>query len=965
MCELLLNPFYLNKYLQNYDKMKDATSNFDFKQYLWNTQIAKSSYKKNNTYIQREECFLRIAKERANSGYFIVSDHGCGDEILELLQSDEIIKYDSNAGGYFITHDIYEEWALNKIIKRAFLNKENYKNFYQEIGSSLPMRRAFRLWLSEKILIDKQSVISLIEYTIGDDEVESHWQDEVLISILLSDYSEEFIELFEKGLYEDDQKLLLKSVFLLRTACKEIDESLFDSLGLQKTYGAVLGTPFTKPKGKGWSYIIHFINSYKEKLGLKHIETILPLLNDWNNKNKQGETTKDASLIALFYYNELTKNDKLHYKSKSETKSQIVSIILNGSFEIKEELTCIFNEVVSKREIDRRSKYFDLVRTTLSSVVDSNEVAKNLPDQVIKLADLFWFKPPDKTSHWDSIGVEQDFCLPTDNLQYYPSSPFQTPIFPLLQFAPEQTIDFILSFTNKAVECYLMSKLKDKDEAKKVVVFIDETKSIEQYVSDRLFNMYRGTQVSTNLLESIHMALEKWLLETAITETKENLENRCLYLIKNSKSASITAVVASVVLAQPSKLFNIAKILFRTKEFFFYDTHRVSYDQMLKNQLLRDSPLSDYKSKIYADERIKACDDKHRQMSLEKLAYIYQLKSEEEIQKRQEIIWRILDKYYEQLPDSSEETGDDKIWRLFLARMDIRKMHPTVEKTEGVFLINLNPELDPELKKYSEEHQNRSADMMRNVPLKLWSQSRFNREDENYKKYPQYENDLNLVITETKEIIDRLKNDREEEFVLLNDSTPAYSCAVLLRDYFDRLNEDERIFCKDVVLEHASLPFKNNYEYRIFDGVDAAVNVLPILLKQFAQDRDIIKTILLFILFDFHYIDMNYSVSNYAIEAVSALWKENFEDANSIFLGYLLLKPKYNDLMKATENYYERSTHQLIERLVNKYEKEIESIISNNITYEDLPNLDDDFAICVFQRYCLKSKLLVASFILS
>ncbi|KJU81920.1 hypothetical protein MBAV_005886, partial [Candidatus Magnetobacterium bavaricum] len=45
LCELLLNPFYLNKYLQNYDKMKDATSNFDFKQYLWNTQIAKSSSK--------------------------------------------------------------------------------------------------------------------------------------------------------------------------------------------------------------------------------------------------------------------------------------------------------------------------------------------------------------------------------------------------------------------------------------------------------------------------------------------------------------------------------------------------------------------------------------------------------------------------------------------------------------------------------------------------------------------------------------------------------------------------------------------------------------------------------------------------------------------------------------------------------------------------------------------------------
>ncbi|MBF0345980.1 MAG: ATP-binding protein, partial [Nitrospirae bacterium] len=783
-----------------------------------------------------------------------------------------------------------------------------------------------------------------------------------------------------------------------------IDESLFDSLDLQKTYGTVLGTLFTTPKGKGWSCVIHLINTHKEKLGLKHIETILPLLNDWNNKNRQGKATKDASLIALFYYNELTKNDNLHYSSKSETKSQIISIILNGSFEIKEELTCIFKEVVSKREVHHRSKYFDLIRTILSSATDSYEIAKNLPDQVIKLADLFWFKPNDKWGLVVNFGfqpndkliiVEQAFCLSDDNMQYYPSSPFQTPIFPLLQFAPEQTIDFILSFTNQAIECYLMSKLKDKDEVEKVVVFIDETNSIEQYVSDRLWNMYRGTQISTHLLESIHMALEKWLLETAITETKEYLENLCLYLIKNSKSASITAVVASVVLSQPYKLFNMARVLFQTREIFFYDARRKFYDERLKNSLSTKNSI--YK---YEDERIKACDDKHRQMFLEGLAYIYQFcgESEEEIQKRQKVIWEIFDEYYKQLPDSSKETESDKTWRFYLARMDRRKMNPTIEEKDGKFFIHFNPEIDPELKKHKEEPLKKIADIMRYVPLRIWSDIRFYRNKESYKylyrklnisntnidvqehinsygkifnklsivfneiskQYPQHENDLNLVIKETKDIIDRSKNDREKDFVLLNYSTTAYSCAVLLRDYFDRLNDDERIFCKDVVLEHASLPLKNNYEYQPFDGVDAAVNVLPILLKHFAQDRDIIKRILLFILFDSHHIFRNDSLSNYSLEAVLDLWEDSFEDANSIFLGYLRLKSKYNDIMKTTRNYFEPSEYQLIRRLVKEYANEIETIISNNISYEDLPNLNEidlDILATAFQLLPLKTEI--------
>ena len=42
----------------------------------------------------------------------------------------EIIGYNPEAGGYFITHDIYEEWALDKIIERAFSNEVGYKNFF-------------------------------------------------------------------------------------------------------------------------------------------------------------------------------------------------------------------------------------------------------------------------------------------------------------------------------------------------------------------------------------------------------------------------------------------------------------------------------------------------------------------------------------------------------------------------------------------------------------------------------------------------------------------------------------------------------------------------------------------------------------------------------------------------------------------------------------------------------------------
>lgn len=946
--DLIHNPFYLNEYLRDYKNLNATVTYSDFKNILWNKQISKTTYKKNNTHIKRENCFIKIAQKRVNEGNFFVKADNCEDEILRKLESDEIIKYDSNAGGYFITHDIYEEWALDKLIERSFHQSEDQKKFFEVIGSSLPIRRAFRNWLSEKLFVKNEDVMSLIETTISNDEIDSYWKDEILVSVLLSDYSEIFFQLFESKLLENNQKLLLKTVFLLRIACKEIDESFLNLLGISKIDGIALKTLFTSPKGKGWDCVINFINKHKEEFESLHINTILPLLDDWNNKNKQGETTKKASQIALFYYDEITKNGGFGYGSRDETKNQVIRTILNGSFEIKEELSNIFNEVVLKKETDHRSKYYELILTVLSSATDSFEIAKNLPEQVIRLADLFWFQIPDG-SDWhlgDRMDVEQYFCLPEHHFDYFPASAFQTPIFQLLRFASKQTIDFILSFTNKTVECYSKSKLRN--EVEEVEVFIDEKKSIKQCISNRLWNMYRGTQVSTYLLESIHMALEKWLLENPKSASKEILESWCKYLVENSKSASITAVVTSVVLAKPSKLFNIAKILFQTKEFFLYDTSRM----ILETSAL--APLgSGVQSQLLQDERLESNKLKHRKMSIEQLAVNYQFfrskeVSEEEAQKRQEMLWKIFDKYYEQLPDKSKETTSDKTWRLYLARMDRRRMNPTTEERDGQILISFNPEIDSELKKHSEEAVKRSSDAMKYTSLKLWSNYRFEKNEDKYKQYKQYENNPLLVITETKEIIEGLKTRSDENFSLFNQSIPAYTCSVLIRDYFEKLSAKEKQFCKEVVIEYASWPLQENYQYQISDGVNAAVNVLPLLLKFFPQNRGTIKTILLLILFDSNPVGMNQRLSDYSIRAIlHNLWEASFEDAHSIFLGYLLLRSKYEDLWHEIreENFkkkiYQFSIAQVSEPFLKKHKNEIERIISNSFTYNKLDNLDN------------------------
>jgi len=977
--KLLETPLYLNEYLRSYAPMGTNASYGEFREMIWKKQIQDSLHQLHNLHIRREQCFLKIAHKRATEGSFFVKTADCDQEALHKLAADEIITYDANAGGYFIAHDVYEEWGLDKLIERAFLAANNDVVFYQEIGHSLPIRRAFRNWLSDRLLMDAASVQELTEFTITNTDIGAHWKDEVLVALLLSDYSAIFFERFEDQLLADPEKsdvstntaheapakdkhagmLLHRILFLLQIACKTADEELLRALGLALSFQTIL----TIPKGSGWSSTIAFINKHKNKLRFTYMAAILSILDNWNRRYKEGETTKNAAQIALFYYTELTKEEGFYFSSRDDTKEKLIKTILNGSGEIKAELTTIINEVISRKESSHRGRYYELVKAILSSILDSSEIAKHLPKEILKLADLFWFqRPQSRSAHDYSIEMEPHFGLSEGHFEYDPASAFQTPIFQLLQTDPQSTAEFILSFTNRSIEYFARTEFA-RHEVEEIDVVMDDAGTIvKQYICHRIWNIYRGTQVAPSLLESVHMALERWLLMIAKSSAPDILQNWCLYLMKNSRSASITAIVVSVVLAEPSKLFNVAEVLFRTKDLFFFDTSRWHLDRDAKNLY----SIGHDRTGIFQNERLKTCDDKHRSNTLENLALQYQVfitedEGGEEIAKqRQEALWKIFDDYYGRLPQKNQENEGDKMWRLSLARMDRRIMNITTEAKDNQVLVSFTPEIDPELKEYSESSLAKTSESMKYMALQVWSRHGFEG-NEDRKKYPQYDNDPVTVLAETKQVMEGLQNDPEpdKKFTLFYHSIPPYACAVLIRDYFDKLDDQGKDFCKNTLIGYASMPLHEGYRYQIGDGVVAAIAALPALMKSFPQEASGIKQILLLTLFDSHPIGMNQRLSDYAAGAIlNSLWKESWADANSIFLGFLALKPKYDELQETIrqESYrrgvYELSKDRPLEILLTQNEALISKMSDNEIAYSDVSNvtnIDPDTLVTAFR----------------
>jgi hypothetical protein len=890
---------------------------------------------------------LQIAFERANEGQFFVTPNS-NYQVLDELVRDGVLGYET--AGYFITHDIYEEWALEKIIKSEFIKKSSNKELFIILGESLPIRRCFRNWISEQLLLGDSHIKQFIEEIIEDNEIASFWKDEVLVSVLLSDYAETFFDMFKEKLFENELILMKKITFLLRITCKEVDSDFFNQLGIKDINMLSIEYFLTKPKGEGWISFIKFVYENLDVIGISNIHFILPIINDWTSKFKNGETTKKASLIALKYY-QWTIQEDIYFSRDEEVKEKLFQTILYGASEIKEELISIFEEILTNKWKRHRDPYYELVKVILTKLGENIEVIKALPGHILKLAELFWFKTPRKEDFYYSsgIGVEEYFCLEKNHLDFYPSSSFQTPIYWLLQFNLKETIDFILDFTNKTVECFAKSDLA-RNEIEEIDVFIEDGNYMKQYICNRLWNTYRGTQVSPHVLEAMHMALEKFFLERIKNSESKVLETWLFYLLRNTRSASISAIVVSVVLACPEKTFNIAKVLFQTKEFFLYDTSRMLLDRSAKMDFYIGYGL-DYRNKIHQDERIKSCDDEHRKKCLEHLVLSYQLfrseeVSAEEAKKRQEIIWNILDKYYDELPDKSKETQADKTWRLYLARMDRRKMKPTIEEKDGQILISFNPEIERELKEFSENSLKQNSELMKHSPLHLWADYKM-RNDEQYKNYMQYEDNPSLVLKEVKEIVEELKNPKDANYFFFNKSILGQTCSVLIRDYFNKLSKEEKVFCKDIIIEVASSSLRDNYSYQIADGVESAVFVLPKLLKEFPEDKETIKSILLMILFDDHNIGMYCEFSDYSKKAIiNNLWDISYYDAQSLLYGYLLLKPIYEEsrLVIRKENHkkniYDINESDIVRDFLKKNEECLQKVINNKITINDLKHIE-------------------------
>ena len=824
LLDRIRNLFYLNEYISQLSDNLDATVSM-FILNVWNKKICR--YNRSRDGKKREDCMMLLAKKRATTQSYYIDYET--DEIIESLVEDEIIGYDSQRAQYFISHDIFEELSLRRWIDITFNRmKDDFEasRFFSTIGESMALRRAFRLWLSDKLISDDSDVRLIISCVSGaNSSVPQFWLDEMLTAIILSPYVSHFFDNNEERLIANDFDLFQKFLFILNISGVDYKPILKE---------ATTSLPAMVPIGDGWSCAVNFIDKHKEILPLNS-NLCLDTLIRWTSSYHDGETTKQAGLIALSMFQSLNANRS--YRHLEEKK--VYEIIENSAKTIVSELNELIENQLEKSDGDEyRYSRDTFIEYIITDSIRAVNIIKSCPIAILRTCHCLWYAhSTNRETYFERDPAEYHYGVVDENRRnYFPANAYNTPI--LYALNSEETIEtlkFVIDFINQVSQNYKNNPWHDY-EVEEVELKLPNGTIVRQYHSQFFWNAYRGTgsPVIPYLIQSVLMALEKFLLDCGKTFKPSLVENILLYILTNSKSSMLSSVVASVVEAYPDKFFNIACVLFQSIEYIAADNQRALSEISSMSILSGEFPTF-YQRAQYESNQLP-----HRKITLEQICFNYQFvgvkgQSEEDNRNNLSEIYAILDKLNDNLQKSQKKSLK---YEVLIARIDRRKNIPhIVSGNDNQIIVQFETQLSPDVKQRSEDIVERAQNSFRYSKLYLWSQYKCEgNEKVKESQFSQYEEHPLMALREAKEIFSETEKDRS--LMSMDEYVPRFVCSIMLCDYYDLLRGDDLDFCRDIILNSLKGLIFETEPYVCVDGFEECVRASFVLYDKDEELRE-------------------------------------------------------------------------------------------------------------------------------
>ena len=630
----------------------------EFRRKVWQDLIRAEGYPGAGMPERRGRVFLDIAWRRAVALRSFVPGNDDA-EAMEALKRDSLLHASGDSAAvYAVTHDVLEDWGVLQAIDDRYVRAEgSVAVVAQAIGGFPAVRRGFRQWLAERFDVDPDDAGDLVLRAVGDREVPRHFRDDCFVAALLSESAEVFVDGCRGRILSGDLDLLIQLVHILRVACK-VSPKWLNVPGLPSL--------LLVPTGSGWAPTLRLVLDAIDGLLRERPELVIGLVEDWarqvRGRDPKPDGAAEAGLIADRLLGEFD-----DYGS-ADARKRVLKIVVKVPCAVPR-----FRELIERAKTSDRA---DRVAYDLMELVCTNPegalACLEFPDEVIGLLDARFRltaenRERERRAMGSSLGeVDYGFGIRRAPVgSFFPPSALQGPFRVLLEEHPAKAVAFTVSLLNHSADWYAKERGPGRvlEPAAKTRLEIPGHGTVSQWADRLLYSQYRGNQVGPDLVQSMLMALESWLLALAKTEGAD-VEPWLLSLLRDSNNVMTTSVVASVCIAHPEKAGRAALALLSSREVVQLDRQRLALESGAARLFSGLNP----ESRLYEQERTTADELPHRKEDLEMLAVRLQFTE------HRDEIWSIIDQHRDKLSAGSGE--DTRVWRLALHRMDARDFEP-------------------------------------------------------------------------------------------------------------------------------------------------------------------------------------------------------------------------------------------------------------------------------------------------
>jgi hypothetical protein len=795
------------------------------RRHLWNEVVKREANARGDLPNRRAESLTRISLDRAKSLQPFVAFRG-DPEAITALAGDSLIVFDESKLRAAPSHDVFEDWALIEWLSSQFSLSDGDALAFAAAVSPFPaLRRAYRKWLFEMLESEPAAAATYVAAVSTNAATPDYFRDDTLVAVFQSSMAENFLGQFGDMLLDADAQLIMRVIHLVRVACKTV--SPLAPKGSNDVFN------WHVPSGDAWPAVLKFLSEQWSKLPSAAHSLVLGFLEDWAKGISYITPYPNGAEAAGELLIKLLPVSKGGYRSGE--KKRVMALVIRIPLKVEP----LIRELIAKAAIkgDRmdRDPDAELFDKAIFKPFNCFSLCRDFSDEFISLCLTVWKAEPPKESEWPSYesmrDIEVAFGLSHSyEHRMFPESAIQGPFFMLLQAQPHKGVRFILDFVEDATAFYgdQNAPMDYVEPPQRASLRLADCSTKAIWCNGRLWNAHRGTAVMPGLLGCALMALEKWLLENIEHPGREKFVLSVLDLIlRDCESVALISVVASVCMAHPQRTKTASLSVLGCRDFFELDRHRLVQEV----GALAVGGMTSL-DKMFQEERLASNKLPHRKSGLEDLARNLQftdIKND---------VWALLDFHRQQLPELAQQDDEDRLWRLALDRMDMRRYSIEGPVDDGKVLLQMAP-LASDIQELIDRSASAQEAYGNLISLYVWGRKEFEDAAPPDERASDWRMKLQLIMS--------MKPSELADEAMFGEGARNGVAAACIRRHWANMDDSEREWCKSVAIQSINKPLSGDRASELharnpMNGSMECGFVVPLMAIRAENDNEITTT---------------------------------------------------------------------------------------------------------------------------